>query len=124
SDVCSSDLSNPAVASVDATGLVTSGANGTTTITVSSQGVPAVQISVTVKSLVSIAVSPTSVSLNSPGQVQVLTVTGLFSDGSQQDRKSTRLNSSHQIISYAVFCLKKKKKRQKRHVYLHRNKAH
>src|SRR5258708_17682648 len=29
------------------------------------------------------------------------------------DRKSTRLNSSHQIISYAVFCLKKKKKTQK-----------
>src|SRR5258708_38530240 len=27
------------------------------------------------------------------------------------DRKSTRLNSSHQIISYAVFCLKKKKRR-------------
>src|SRR5258708_24080320 len=26
----------------------------------------------------------------------------------QSDRKSTRLNSSHQIISYAVFCLKKK----------------
>src|SRR5258708_29517266 len=26
-----------------------------------------------------------------------------------RDRKSTRLNSSHQIISYAVFCLKKKK---------------
>src|SRR5258708_25435470 len=31
-------------------------------------------------------------------------------DVDQQDRKSTRLNSSHQIISYAVFCLKKKKK--------------
>src|SRR5207244_10791548 len=31
-----------------------------------------------------------------------------------RDRKSTRLNSSHQIISYAVFCLKKKKKRQNR----------
>src|SRR5258708_23365852 len=30
--------------------------------------------------------------------------------GQYQDRKSTRLNSSHQIISYAVFCLKKKKK--------------
>src|SRR5258708_24917899 len=29
-----------------------------------------------------------------------------------QDRKSTRLNSSHQIISYAVFCLKKKKIQQ------------
>src|SRR5258708_9479919 len=28
------------------------------------------------------------------------------------DRKSTRLNSSHQIISYAVFCLKKKKDRK------------
>src|SRR5438445_9269943 len=31
-----------------------------------------------------------------------------------QDRKSTRLNSSHANISYAVFCLKKKKKKQKK----------
>src|SRR5258708_18871596 len=31
--------------------------------------------------------------------------------GAKEDRKSTRLNSSHQIISYAVFCLKKKKYR-------------
>src|SRR5690242_21855910 len=31
----------------------------------------------------------------------------------QRDRKSTRLNSSHMSISYAVFCLKKKKKKQK-----------
>src|SRR5258708_26319640 len=31
------------------------------------------------------------------------------------DRKSTRLNSSHQIISYAVFCLKKKKKKKKKY---------
>src|SRR5438034_4139566 len=29
-----------------------------------------------------------------------------------RDRKSTRLNSSHTVISYAVFCLKKKKKTQ------------
>src|SRR5256885_5685140 len=29
--------------------------------------------------------------------------------GDEQDRKSTRLNSSHLVISYAVFCLKKKK---------------
>src|SRR5436189_2445309 len=29
-----------------------------------------------------------------------------------QDRKSTRLNSSHRCISYAVFCLKKKKKKK------------
>src|SRR5437762_10984730 len=31
---------------------------------------------------------------------------------SGSDRKSTRLNSSHRCISYAVFCLKKKKKRE------------
>src|SRR5256885_7103086 len=30
--------------------------------------------------------------------------------GTARDRKSTRLNSSHLVISYAVFCLKKKKK--------------
>src|SRR5438034_6578357 len=34
------------------------------------------------------------------------------------DRKSTRLNSSHTVISYAVFCLKKKKKKkQKNTIY-------
>src|SRR5699024_11245287 len=32
-----------------------------------------------------------------------------------RDRKSTRLNSSHVSISYAVFCLKKKKKKYKEH---------
>src|SRR5690242_21533216 len=32
---------------------------------------------------------------------------------SAEDRKSTRLNSSHMSISYAVFCLKKKKKKKK-----------
>src|SRR5438034_8123896 len=31
------------------------------------------------------------------------------------DRKSTRLNSSHTVISYAVFCLKKKKSKKKLH---------
>src|SRR5947208_7138789 len=35
----------------------------------------------------------------------------------KEDRKSTRLNSSHQIISYAVFCLKKKKKKRIRKLY-------
>src|SRR5438034_5704531 len=35
--------------------------------------------------------------------------------GVARDRKSTRLNSSHTVISYAVFCLKKKKKQIKRH---------
>src|SRR5437763_5499414 len=32
-------------------------------------------------------------------------------DRQRRDRKSTRLNSSHRCISYAVFCLKKKKKK-------------
>src|SRR2546426_8919884 len=34
------------------------------------------------------------------------------STGTTTDRKSTRLNSSHLVISYAVFCLKKKNNRQ------------
>src|SRR2546422_651544 len=35
----------------------------------------------------------------------------LIQSNRHQDRKSTRLNSSHGYISYAVFCLKKKKKK-------------
>src|SRR5256885_5210921 len=35
------------------------------------------------------------------------------------DRKSTRLNSSHLVISYAVFCLKKKKKNKSKYKLLH-----
>src|SRR2546426_7672736 len=38
-----------------------------------------------------------------------------FALTSQRDRKSTRLNSSHLVISYAVFCLKKKKKTPQQH---------
>src|SRR2546426_5401126 len=34
---------------------------------------------------------------------------GMVLHGENRDRKSTRLNSSHLVISYAVFCLKKKK---------------
>src|SRR5256885_13853307 len=37
-----------------------------------------------------------------------------FGHGLSGDRKSTRLNSSHLVISYAVFCLKKKKKDRRR----------
>src|SRR5437879_12440189 len=37
----------------------------------------------------------------------------LYCGGGSRDRKSTRLNSSHRCISYAVFCLKKKKKDSK-----------
>src|SRR5687768_18339204 len=39
----------------------------------------------------------------------------------EEDRKSTRLNSSHGYISYAVFCLKKKKKQQDNQIILINN---
>src|SRR2546427_8317175 len=42
------------------------------------------------------------------------------STGVSEDRKSTRLNSSHSQISYAVFCLKKKKKKTKRTEYIYK----
>src|SRR5436190_7384884 len=38
-------------------------------------------------------------------------VTNVVATTTNRDRKSTRLNSSHTVISYAVFCLKKKKPR-------------
>src|SRR5207244_8107000 len=47
--------------------------------------------------------------------VSYLVVGGAAYQLRNRDRKSTRLNSSHQIISYAVFCLKKKKKKNKKH---------
>src|SRR5688572_30862921 len=40
---------------------------------------------------------------------------GLVNQSATLDRKSTRLNSSHSQISYAVFCLKKKKNRSTQH---------
>src|SRR5438034_5090480 len=48
-------------------------------------------------------------------EVYLRTAISVEPDGwAQLDRKSTRLNSSHTVISYAVFCLKKKKKSQTR----------
>src|SRR5690242_21384086 len=44
------------------------------------------------------------------GQCFVMKLAGAGGVERQADRKSTRLNSSHMSISYAVFCLKKKKK--------------
>src|SRR5690625_5528446 len=41
-------------------------------------------------------------------------LSALLDSGDHIDRKSTRLNSSHVAISYAVFCLKKKKQRSQR----------
>src|SRR5205809_950218 len=44
----------------------------------------------------------------------IIVCLGLLMTGVSLDRKSTRLNSSHGYISYAVFCLKKKKKNKTR----------
>src|SRR5438132_6957779 len=44
-------------------------------------------------------------------QLAVWILVGRERRGDSRDRKSTRLNSSHTVISYAVFCLKKKKRR-------------
>src|SRR5258708_17021183 len=52
--------------------------------------------------------SPAASSVRSTGAIPTRTTLASSAD-TFRDRKSTRLNSSHQIISYAVFCLKKKK---------------
>src|SRR5258707_10133008 len=56
-----------------------------------------------------------SVALSLRDQLRKDHAVGLRHDfhATDQDRKSTRLNSSHANISYAVFCLKKKKKNEK-----------
>src|SRR5256885_6870272 len=65
------------------------------------------------------------ITLTTPGALE--SIAKLASDeglkgsmiGAGTDRKSTRLNSSHLVISYAVFCLKKKKKsRRYRHIVM------
>src|SRR5215467_15700607 len=48
-----------------------------------------------------------------PRQAGTVTQFGTYFCRGSSDRKSTRLNSSHLVISYAVFCLKKKKKKNK-----------
>src|SRR5256885_7763347 len=48
---------------------------------------------------------------------------GSSSSAPRADRKSTRLNSSHLVISYAVFCLKKKKHQRSRSSLSHRPRA-
>src|SRR5437867_4960195 len=49
---------------------------------------------------------PTAETTNNLGEVSARV--GRYDEALTQDRKSTRLNSSHRTISYAVFCLKKK----------------
>src|SRR5690625_2780509 len=59
----------------------------------------------------------TKESIAKEGKIQALIVNSGNANactGEQGDRKSTRLNSSHVATSYAVFCLKKKKRTSKR----------
>src|SRR5207253_8377611 len=70
---------------------------------------------------VGVAVAHALVELGQRLRLRQLAVLHLEDDpparGSAADRKSTRLNSSHVAISYAVFCLKKKKKKSQQTVY-------
>src|SRR5438874_10738251 len=62
----------------------------------------------------SLKVSSSPAAMLRSATIQIRPSPGIVSQfGSQLDRKSTRLNSSHVEISYAVFCLKKKKKNNK-----------
>src|SRR5437763_12571444 len=71
--------------------------------------------------LAELGVAPTAVRRKLPDERE--SITHKFSIGGHEgyitDRKSTRLNSSHRCISYAVFCLKKKNK-QLRHRHTRR----
>src|SRR5438094_1017894 len=62
------------------------------------------------------AVRTISLELVSRVRTRILAVekSGLTTEEKVLDRKSTRLNSSHRTISYAVFCLKKKKTTRKK----------
>src|SRR5438876_8154997 len=51
-------------------------------------------------------------------QLRVPYPMGFFAKGVDGDRKSTRLNSSHPSISYAVFCLKKKNNKKIKNGYI------
>src|SRR3712207_7606113 len=58
-------------------------------------------------------------SCHSPAVIRAYRLRQLMKSRLSRDRKSTRLNSSHANISYAVFCLKKKKNTHiSHHVYL------
>src|SRR5690606_41805067 len=67
-------------------------------------------------------ISTLATSSTSPPSSAVSCGTTSTAPSERLDRKSTRLNSSHVKISYAVFCLKKKKKKKKNQ--LHRHQIH
>src|SRR5258708_22254336 len=65
---------------------------------------------------IALSTSASTSSLESADRELITSETlNLYASADTRDRKSTRLNSSHQIISYAVFCLKKKQAADQRH---------
>src|SRR5260221_1511004 len=70
-------------------------------------------------SIAQVVVKLVTTSKNKPITIGVHGDWGAGKSSERLDRKSTRLNSSHTVISYAVFCLKKKKKNNLDHVVLH-----
>src|SRR5688572_32120230 len=60
---------------------------------------------------------PVAVHLDGPRASQALGIVAAVILVDHQDRKSTRLNSSHSQISYAVFCLKKKNKKYQKNIH-------
>src|SRR3989304_3098896 len=87
--------SNTSVATIDASGLATSVAVGTTNITVASEGItsPAQILTVIPAKLVSIAVAPENPTI-ALGQTQQFTANGTFTDGSTKDITGTATWSS------------------------------
>src|SRR5438105_5990187 len=70
---------------------------------------------------------PYTTLFRSPGKAQPgceVTQRNSILAGEWRDRKSTRLNSSHEWISYAVFCLKKKKKKRRDNAKVMNNCTH
>src|SRR5207244_10792349 len=65
------------------------------------------------RSISAAAIAAERKDISPSGVLYIVNTHGNGARASLRDRKSTRLNSSHQIISYAVFCLKKKKKQPK-----------
>src|SRR2546426_9280831 len=61
--------------------------------------------------VINLFVWPSTSSVNSAEKLSQKGYNLIHWDKAGIDRKSTRLNSSHLVISYAVFCLKKKKKK-------------
>src|SRR2546422_38940 len=66
------------------------------------------------KTIVTARVFLEKVKIQPPGEIIFIEDVAKNAEFGERDRKSTRLNSSHGYISYAVFCLKKKKKIKKR----------